>query len=285
MDASARFGTGPDPALEERAYRWDAAEYARHSAGQFTWARELIAGLALEGDEAVVDIGCGDGKVTALLAQKVPRGRVLGIDNALSMINLARRSYPGSSYPNLAFQVMDATRLDCPAQFDLAFSNAVLHWVKDHPAVLKGVSRCLRPGGRLLFQMGGQGNAAEIIEVIDRIKANDRWRPYFRDFSFPYAFYSPDVYRPWLAQAGFEVERLVLLSKDMGHKGKTGLAGWIRTTWLPYLERIPEARRDKFVEEIVTSYVKLHPPDDGGSIHVSMVRLEVTARARDHKVK
>ncbi len=96
--------------MSERGYRWDSEDYALHSSAQTEWALELLGKLYLRGEEAVLDIGCGDGKVTAALAAQVPRGSVLGIDSSPEMVERARRSYPPDLYPNLRFQAGDALR-------------------------------------------------------------------------------------------------------------------------------------------------------------------------------
>jgi trans-aconitate 2-methyltransferase len=263
--------------MSEPGYRWDAGDYARHSGAQAAWARELIAKLALRGDEEVLDIGSGDGKVTADLAERVPRGRVLGIDSSPDMVARARQSFPASRYPNLSFEPGDALELSFTERFEAVFSNAVLHWVRDHLRVLRGVARALKPGGRLLFQMGGRGNAAAILAVIDTLSERDPWAAHLHGFPCPYGFYGPEEYRGWLAQAGLEARRVELIPKLMRQQGKEGLAGWVRTTWLPYTERVPEARRDEFIAEIVELYTRAHPPDAEGIVGVPMVRLEVEA--------
>src|SRR5512147_1643215 len=118
------------------AYQWDAADYARSSSGQQQWARELIGKLHLQGSESLLDIGCGDGKVTAEIASLLTDGAALGVDNSPEMVSLARSSYPRQSYPNLDFQLADAASLPFESSFDVIFSNATLHWVMDHQPVL-----------------------------------------------------------------------------------------------------------------------------------------------------
>jgi trans-aconitate 2-methyltransferase len=258
-------------------FRWDASEYARNSAAQLGWALELIEKLGLSGAEAVLDLGCGDGKVSAEIARRVPAGRVLGVDSSADMIGLSRRCFPPSAHPNLLFQRGDARTLDFDAEFDVVFSNATLHWVKDHGPVLKGAARSLRPGGRILFQMGGSGNGAEVFEVARRMTESEEWRRFFAGFEFPWGFYGPLEYGPWCAAAGLRVRRLELLPRTMLQKGAEGLSGWIRTTWMPYTERVPEDRREAFIREASARYMALHPPDAQGNVGVAMVRLEVDA--------
>src|SRR5437868_3943036 len=144
---------------------WDAKDYARHSHGQFAWALSVLDRVALSDDAAVLDIGCGDGKVSAEIAKRAPRGRVVGIDNSPAMIDLAKSTW-GMTLPAIEFLKMDAQALDFPAMFDLAFSNSALHWVSDHLAMLRGVAASLKPGGRLVFSMGGRGTAAVVYRAL-----------------------------------------------------------------------------------------------------------------------
>jgi len=256
---------------------WDAQDYVAHSAAQQLWARELIDKLRLRGDEDVLDIGCGDGRATARIAERLPGGSVLGVDKSESMITLAGRQFPPGGHSRLRFRQMDATRLELPRAFDVAFSTAALHWIDDHEAILRGARACLRPDGRLLFQMGGLGNVAEVLAVVEEVVASPRWRGYFDGFVSPYHFYSPDDYESWLPRAGFRVARAELVPRDMAHASRDGLLGWLRTTWFPYSDSVPAELRDAFFAEVASGYAAACPPDAAGVFHVKAVRLEVEA--------
>lgn len=260
-----------------KTYRWNATDYEKHSSQQQLWARELIQKLALRGDETALDVGCGDGKVTAEIAASLPRGNVVGVDMSAEMIALAQQRYPRRDNPSLRFQVGNASELGFRDVFSIVFSNATLHWIIDHRPVLRGIYRSLKPGGKTLLQMGGQGNAAGIIAALDDVIAESAWRKYFEQFVFPYGFYGVSEYRQWLIEAGFSPMRVELLEKDMVHLGEAGLAGWLRTTWMPYTQCVPEEKRDKFILDLVGRYLDKNPLDANGFAHVAMVRLEVEA--------
>lgn len=257
--------------------RWDARDYHSNSTMQQQLALALLDTIPLRGDEQVLDIGCGDGKLTAEIARRAPRGSVLGIDLSEEMIGFAMDAYPPAAASNLAFQVCDATRLPFRETFDLAVSFATLHWIADHPAVLRGVERGLRSGGRLVFQCGGRGNLDELTPSAEVVMRAEKWRAYFEEVAMPWSFYGPAEYEDWLLQAGLTPRRVELVPKMARHAGQDGLTAWIRTTWLPYLQRLPEELRSELAGEIAQEYVKSHPPDREGCVQVPMIRLEVEA--------
>lgn len=265
--------------MQSVQHKWNAADYAKNSSAQLQWAQDLIAKLNLKGNESVLDIGCGDGKISAQLALIAKNGKVVGIDLSEEMIALASEKYSSDKYPNLSFLPMDAADIHLSHKFDVAFSNAALHWVKDHLAVLRGVRACLTDRGKILLQMGGHGNAADVLSVIEMLIRSPQWASYYKDFTPPYYFYDPEEYQEWLSACGFRDVSVRLIPKDMQHHGVEGLLGWLRTTWFPYTDRLPTQLRDVFLEEVVTAYTKVHPVDSLGYTHVKMVRLEVEAHA------
>jgi trans-aconitate methyltransferase len=257
--------------------KWNAADYAANSTVQQTWAREIIARLKLQGDERILDVGCGDGKVTAEIARHLPRGSATGIDASPQMIEFAQKNFSVSKYRNLEFHIMDAREIHFPDQFDLVFSNAALHWMEDHQAFLRGAASVLRPGGRLIVSCGGKGNAQDVFVAARPEMRLKCWRGFFRGMEKPYFFYSPEDYERWLPRSGFVALAIRLAPKDATYAGREGFAAWMRTTWLPYVQRVPENLREEFIAGVTDRYVAKRPPDAEGRVHVRMVRLEIDA--------
>lgn len=253
---------------------WSAADYASNSSVQQTWARELIGKLELRGNERILDVGCGDGKVTAELARAVPSGAIVGVDASPQMIEFAARTF---SIPNLEFHVMDARKIQFIRKFDLVFSNAALHWVDDHQAFLRGAASVLQAGGRLIVSCGGKGNAHDVFLALLPQMRLKRWREFFRKMEAPYFFHGPEEYKKWLPRFGLEAHLVKLAPKDAVHQGREGFTGWLRTTWLPYTQRVPEEMREEFISAVVDRYIAKHRVDANGLVHVRMVRLEIDA--------
>jgi trans-aconitate 2-methyltransferase len=257
--------------------KWNAADYAANSVVQQTWARELIARLHLRGDEHILDVGCGDGKVTAEIVRAVPRGTVTGIDASTEMIAFAKKTFPENEFPSLGFHFMDAREIQLVQRFDLVFSNAALHWVDNHQKFLSGAAAVLKPGGRLVVSCGGKGNAQDVFVALRPELRLKQWREYFRILPEPYFFYAPEEYKKWLAQSGFRVQSVQLTPKDATYPGAEGFATWLRTTWIPYVQCVPENLREEFIAAVTQRYVAKHPPDADNKVHVRMVRLEIDA--------
>jgi trans-aconitate 2-methyltransferase len=257
--------------------KWDAADYAANSIVQQTWARELIAKLNLYGDEHILDVGCGDGKVTAEIARALPRGLAVGTDASPQMIEFAQKTFSPKKNPNLEFHVMDARKIKFTRQFDFVFSNAALHWVDDHQAILRGVASVLKSGGRLVVSCGGKDNAHDVFLALRPEMRLKHWREFFCKMPTPYFFYAPGDYEKWLPKFGFQIQNVKLAPKDATYDGAEGFAAWLRTTWIPYVQRVPENLREEFIAAVTERYVTMHPPDTEDKIHVRMVRLEIDA--------
>ena len=260
--------------------KWNAADYAANSAVQHGWARETMAKLELHGDETILDVGCGDGKITAELARAVPRGLVTGVDASAAMIAFAEKSFPPAKFGNLKFQLADAREIGSRAAtgtFDLVFSNAALHWVDDHENFLRGAGTILKTGGRLVVSCGGKGNAHDVFLALRPEMRLARWWEFFRGMPLPYFFYAPVDYEKWLPKYGFKIVTLKLAPKAATYAGAEGLATWLRTTWLPFTQRVPETLREEFIAAVTARYLAKHPPDATGQVHVRMVRLEIGA--------
>jgi len=248
---------------------WKPQAYASYSTGQELWAKELIEKLGLEGKESILDIGCGDGKITNYLKESTS-GDVVGIDLSEEMI-----AYAQIQFPNLQFMQMDAQKLSFVEEFDVVFSNAVLHWVRDHKAVIQGIYKALKPNGKMILQMGGKGNAKKVFTSLENVI--EEYAEYFDGFSSPYTFYSDVQYLEILQNTGYKQFQAKLIEKDMVHESVDAFSGWLKTTWFPFIEQLPQQLQEEFVQKWVAQYMLTFPQESDGKVHVEMIRLEVEA--------
>jgi trans-aconitate 2-methyltransferase len=161
---------------------WDAATYHRVSDVQLTWALELLERLELRGDEVVLDAGCGSGRVTALVADRVPDGKVYGVDVAPSMVEHAQESLGDRA----TIFCQDLVELELPEPVDVVFSNATFHWIHDHAALFTALHRTMKPGAGLLAQCGGRGNIDAFRKLADAVAAEEPFAPYFAGWQRPW---------------------------------------------------------------------------------------------------
>ena len=129
----------------------------------------------------------------------------------------------------------------------------------------------------LVVSCGGKGNAHDVFLALRPEMRVKRWRGFFRGMTRPYFFHSPEDYQKWLPRYGFRPLEIRLAPKDATYGGRAGFGAWLRTTWLPYTERVPENQREEFIAAVTDRYVARHPPDPAGRVHVRMVRLEIEA--------
>ncbi len=238
---------------------WDAGGYRDQSSLQKWLADEHLAALALDGTERVLDVGCGDGRITAEVADRVPRGSVLGIDPSSRMIAFAREH---CRRKNLAFEIGDARELPYRGEFDLVISFNALHWVRepDQPRALRSIGAALKPGGRTFLELVPEGPRTCLEDVIESTRRSPRWTRYFSDYHAPYAHLWPEAYRRLAEDAGLRVERIASEQKRWDFGSREGFVAFARVTFVEWTERLPEAERDHFIDDVLDTYASL----DGG---------------------
>jgi trans-aconitate methyltransferase len=259
-------------------YTWNPQDYAKHSRGQESWARELLTLVDLRPDDVVLDVGCGDGRISVEIAKSVPRGRAVGVDLSADMVAHAAAQHCRPPIENLRFERADAAALTFGPEFSVVFSNAALHWVQDQHAAVRGIAQAMRPGGRFIAQFGGHGNVADVIAAFEHVARGPRFCAISTLGESPYRFHKPATYASWLGELGLESQECRLIPKDMVHEDVPTFVGWLRTAWHPYTSGVPLELRDAFLEETAHHYLSGHPADHHGHVHVPTVRLQVRAR-------
>lgn len=242
---------------------WDAETYHRTSDFQLGLGEEVLERLTLRGDETVLDAGCGTGRVTRLLAQRLPRGRVIAVDGSADMVRKAREELPANCTVKLADLV--ELRLDEPV--DAILSTAVFHWITDHDRLFDRLHAALRPGGRLVAQCGGRGNVAAVLRAIAAVRDESPFDRYLSGWTGPWNFASPEETRERLRRAGFRGAQTWLEPRPTVPEEP---AEYLRTVTLGrHLDRLPEDLRDSFVEAVLGHL--------GDRPEIDYVRLNVDA--------
>jgi trans-aconitate 2-methyltransferase len=243
---------------------WDAATYDRVSAPQVEWAERVLDRLDLAGAETVLDAGCGSGRVTAMLVERLPRGRVIAVDAAPSMVARARSALGERT----EVRRMELTELRLEEQVDAVFSNAVFHWVGDHDALFERLHAVLRPGGRLVAQCGGAGNVGRFHEVARQVGAEERFAAHLSGWSGPWNFATAEQTAERLQRAGFTG---VACNLEPWPVQPPEPLAYLSTVCLGHhTERLPEPLRDEFVRAVAQRC--------GQPVELDYVRLNIVAR-------
>ena len=243
---------------------WDASTYDRVAAPQEEWARGVIDRLELSGDETVLDAGCGSGRVTLLLLERLPRGRVIGVDASPSMIAKARESLPD----DVELIVSDLLELSLPQPVDVIFSNATFHWILDHRRLFARLHEALAPDGRVEAQCGGIGNVEDFLNSIESVNGDERFAPYLRGVSSSWNFASPGDTELRLRDAGFDPARCWLEDWPVQPRHPRE---YLESVCLgPHLDRLPEQLRPAYMDAALEVIPR--------PLSLDYVRLNISAR-------
>lgn len=257
--------------MSPAAREWDGATYDRISAPMERMGRAVLDRLALAGDETVLDAGCGSGRVTEALRERLPRGRVIGVDGSADMIAAARVRLGETA----DLRVADLLDLDLgpDAPVDHVLSTATFHWIADHPRLFGRLRASVRPGGRLVAQCGGTGNVANVHAAADVVGVRTPYAAHLEGWVGPWNFATPEDTEERLRTAGFREARCWL---QPGPVTPDDPATYLRTIVLGvHLERLPAALADAFVAAVIDEMVRV----DDGPPTIAYVRLNIDATA------
>ncbi len=247
------------------SYR-DGATYDRISAPLERLGREVLERLELRGDETVLDAGCGSGRVTQALLERLPRGHVIGVDGSPEMIAAARRRLGDA----VELELQDLEELDLGGRYvDHVLSTATFHWIGDHANLFARIRAALRPGGRLVAQCGGAGNTAELIAATRAAGERDPFDEHLGGWSGPWNFATPEATAQRLTAAGFTDVETWLVRRPAPYDE---LRSWLQTNALTaHLARLPEALHDAYLDAVIEAL--------GPEPEIAYIRLNIDAVA------
>ncbi len=251
--------------MAENLRDWDAATYQRVSVPHEEWAEAVLARLPLHGDETVLDAGCGTGRVTRMLVERLPRGRVVAVDGSAAMVEKVREVLrPGDEA-----LVADLTELELSKPVDAVVSSAVFHWIADHDALFARMRAALRPGGRLVAQCGGAGNIDGLRQISEQLAGEEPFAAHLESMPKPWNYATPQETEARLRAAGFTDVSCWLYPFEVT---PTDPADYLATVCLgPHLDALPDTLGADFVAAV------LEREDD--PLTLRYVRLNIDAVA------
>ncbi len=254
------------PALE-----WDGTSYDRISGPQEAMGLAVLERLPLHGGETVIDAGCGSGRVTQALLERLPHGRVIALDASDSMAAAASARLGAEALPGgrAEVRVLDLLELDLGEPVDAILSTATFHWIPDHQRLFERLRAALRPGGRLVAQCGGEGNIDGLRGAVAPLHARDPYAEHLRGWRAPWNYPSAEVTRERLLAAGFAAADCWLAPAPARPEHPREFLSQI--TLAPHLEYLPPELRDPFIDDALELL--------GEPLVVDFVRLNIDARA------
>lgn len=256
--------------------KWRAEEYHHNSSAQRKGAIELLRSIEFKGDECVLDVGCGDGKITAEIANSLKNGHVVGVDASPDMVEFAQKTYQNPYNPNLMFSLQNASQLSFENEFDIVFSSFALHWVIDQHLFLQGANKSLKPSGHLVlvipldFSLTLEASAKTIIEKPE-------WSQYFRDFIKSWRFIRKEEYSKLLIENQFTPIRVNEVDQAELFPSREGLENYIYQ-WFPYLSFLPDHLKKPFFDQVMNNYFELEPLLEDGKAPFRFSRLDIVAK-------
>lgn len=233
---------------------WSAGDYNQQSSLQKTMAEIQLRKLTLAGNERILDIGCGDGKVTAEIARRLPTGSVVGVDPSKNMVDFAAKNFGPPNSPNLRFQVMDARRLTFRDEFHLVVSFNALHWVTEQSEALTGIRNALKQGGRAQLRFVSEGTRPSLEDIIEETRQDAKWSSYFADYQKPFAHFTPDEYQTLAETAGLRVVQIDVEDGSWDFKTREGFEAFANATFVEWTQHIPRDQWHPFITDVLDRY-------------------------------
>jgi trans-aconitate 2-methyltransferase len=254
---------------------WNAESYRERSSLQQTMAAEVLQALDLTGAERVLDVGCGDGRITFEIAQRVPNGWVVGVDASSNMIELASQKIA----PNLSFEVADARSLPFTHEFDLLVSFNALHWIPEQELAFASIRRSLKLGGTAHLRLVPMGARKSIETVLEETRNSPTWSKYFSPFRDPYLRLTQEEYCSLAQKSGLRVERVQTESRTWDFGTRAEFLAFSSVTMVEWTKRLPESRRSLFVNDVLDRYqaVAAEKPGEENTFKFYQMTIVLTA--------
>lgn len=252
--------------------QWDGNTYNQHSQPQLLWFKEFSNSLPILGHEDILDIGCGDGKLTNEIANRLNSGTITGIDISKNMIDFARNNYSGEK---ISFLVNDARNFKLNQKFNLIVSFTALHWVKEIDQVIQQAKKHLKPNGRIYFIFSTKWNELPIEKAMQTLYKKKSWSAFFKNYDPGYYIHDVDPLMTELNNQGFLINELAIKNKHNIFKNDEELFYWLKA-WLPQQKQVPNGKGDDFIRDFIDEYTKYETRNSKG-IHWDGFLIKIDA--------
>jgi trans-aconitate 2-methyltransferase len=240
---------------------WNALGYEKISALQQAMAAEVLATLDLRGAKRIVDLGCGNGRITAAIASRLPGASVLGIDVSREMIAYAQEHFGVNAFPNLGFAVEDICKVAFQSEFDTVLSFNALHWIPDQGAALATIYRAMREGGTAHLRLVVKGERKSLEDLLEETRSSGRWASAFEDFRDPYLHITAEEYRTLAEAHGLRKIDQYIQDKAWDFGSPDGFFAFASVTTVAWFSRLPPEAKPDFLHDVLQRYAAVAGDD------------------------
>lgn len=241
---------------------WNASSYHKVSGPQTSWGQKVLDRLTVRGDECVIDAGCGSGRLTGELMERLPRGRIVALDRSWNMLITARANLRPTFGDRVGFAQVALPQMPFAESIDLVFSTATFHWVRDHAALFRNIHHTLKHGGRLVAQCGGGPNLAHAHSLAEQVMLRARFAPHFASWTGVWEFASAELTADRLRDAGFDDVVTSIEPATTGFSSEGDYRDFVSTViYHPHMAMLPSAElKQAFLDEVTELAARDDPP-------------------------
>jgi trans-aconitate methyltransferase len=241
---------------------WNATAYHKVSGPQTSWGQKVLDRLTVKGDESVIDAGCGSGRLTGELMERLPRGRLVALDRSWNMLVTARANLRPTFGNRVGFVQVALPKMPFTECVDLVFSTATFHWVRDHASLFRNIYRTLKPGGRLVAQCGGGPNLAHAHRLAEQVMQRPLFAPHFASWAGIWEFASAETTAARLRDAGFDNVVTSIEPATTGFSSETDYREFVATViYHPHMAMLPTAElKQAFLDGVTELAAQDNPP-------------------------
>jgi len=241
-------------------FQFDGEKYKKASKHQKEWGNKLISEINISGNEVILDLGCGDGVLTEQLSTLVPDGKVIGIDSSIGMIETAKKLEKS----NLSYVCLDIDDMEFENCSDIIFSNAALHWVKNHQQLLKNSIKALKSNGVLAWNFAGDGTCSNFYSTVDVVMSMPLYQEFFVNYECPWYMPSKDDYILLIENVGFNRFDVLYENADRYFADTDEMIKWIdQPSLVPFLNYLPNDKKESFRNKVVDIMIDKTKQSDG----------------------
>jgi len=265
------------------SHNWEAEKYHVHSTAQKSAANLLLQSMQLEGREHVLDVGCGDGKITAQIAKSLTTGTVLGIDTSQKMVEFAEKTFPRNKFPNLFFLTQDARSFRYNEKFDTVFSSFALQWLDNPDAFFKCAFESLNSAGYIAATIP-LGVSSELEIAISTTISLPEWSKYFHGFSTDWHFLSAEQYHRLLDKHHFVPTLFNVVHQLETYPSRQDFEEYV-IQWFSYMRPLPQHLKQIFFKQVIDTYLAFIPSYNNREVCFKFLRLDFIAKKNYSLIK